>query len=314
MAESYTLKNLKNYNFPVCDDLCVGLCYFNPIGYTNLKENLDIVIQSLQDSKIPLYIIELIYPNQSQSIPQATKVVKAETTVFCKENLWNILEQYIPEKYSKIIFLDADIKFTNPDWFNLSSKKLNSCNIIQPMDVTFRDLKDKYSLLSTIDTNYCQYSVAYMIETEKQAKSPDHYPGFAVGINRQTFHDIGKFFEYGFGGNGDFLFWMAVCNFYSFLAGQFLDIRKDIAEKFYHYKANIYKTEINVGATFDNMAVHLFHGSIKNRKYADLSRYVTSAKLRNNFYYNQDGVLEMKNDSSIYEYLKNREEDESSAT
>lgn len=314
MSAKYTLKNLKSYNFPINDDLCVALCYFNPVGYKNLRENLDIVISSLENSKIPFYLIELIYPNQSPSIPKTTKTVKAKTTVFCKENLWNILEYYIPEKYSKIIFLDADIKFTNPDWFNLSSQKLDACNIIQPMDITYRDLLDKYSALSIINTDQCQYSVAHAIETEQQARSPEHNPGFSVGINRQTFHNIGKFFEYGFGGNGDFLFWMAVCNFYSHLAGKFLEARRDIAEKFYKYKADIYKTNISVGTVFDNMAVHLFHGSIKNRKYSDLSRYITGSKLRDNFYYNEDGVLEMLNDNSIYEYLKNREEDEPSAT
>lgn len=310
MTNEFTLKNLNNYNFPTKDDMCVGLCYFNPIGYKNLKENLHIVIQSLTDSRIPFYVIELIYPNQNPSVPQATKVVKAETVVFCKENLWNILEQSIPDKYSKIIFLDSDIKFNNPDWFNLSSTKLDDCNIIQPMDVIFRDLTDKYSPLSIISTDQCQYTVAHAIESFKEAKAPEHYPGFSIGIRRDTFHSIGKFFEYGFGGNGDFLFWMAVSNFYSHLTGKFLEMRRDIAEKFYLYKANCYKTQIKIGATFDNMAIHLFHGSIKNRKYGDLSRYIFESKYRNNFYHNSDNVLEMKDDESIYEYLKNRNEDE----
>jgi len=307
--EEFVLHNLAKYNIPTNNDTCVALCYFNPVGYKNLYENLNIVLKSLKDSNIPYFIIELIYPNQTSSVKDAFKVVKANTVVFSKENLWNILEKYIPSKYSKIIFIDADIKFTNPDWFNLSSQKLDTCDIIQPMDIVFRDLIDKESDTSIITTDMCRYSVAFMMEHSGEACSFFHHPGFAVGINREMFHKIGGFFEYGISGNGDTLFWMAIANFYSTAAGKYLRSRKDISIKYYDYRAHIERLNIRIGATVDNMAVHLFHGSIDNRKYLERDKYINTS-LYDNFYHNDNGVLEMINDDSVYRYFIERKEDD----
>lgn len=304
----FIYKNNNKYNSPLCDDTCVALCYFNPVGYKNLYENLNIVIKTLKNSKIPYFLIELIYPNQTPTIKNATKVVKAESVIFSKENLWNILEKYIPSKYSKIIFLDCDIKFTNPDWFNLSSQKLDKCDIIQPMDVVYRDLKDKKAKQSIITTDKCQYTVAYMVEQTGQACALSHHPGFSLGINRKIFNKLGGFFEYGVNGNGDTLFWMAIANFYSTAAGSYLQHRKDIAIKYYQYKVHIAQFNITIGAVFDNMAVHLFHGDLSDRKYRERNDYINNS-FYDNFYYNDDGVLEMIGDKGVYQYFLDRKED-----
>lgn len=307
--QEYILHNLKYYNPPTNNDTCIALCYFNPVGYKNLRINLDIILETLKLSKIPYFLIELIYPDQNPSVKEAFKVVKAHSVLFNKENLWNIIEKYIPDQYSKIIFIDSDIKFTNPDWFNLSSLKLDFCNIIQPMDVVFRDLKHKYADSTIITTDMCRYSVAFMMEHTGEASALHHHPGFAIGIKRNTFHDIGGFFEYGILGNGDTLFWMCITNFYSTAAGKFLYSRKDISIKYYDYRSKIEKLDIKVGATLDNMAVHLFHGNVNNRMYLDREKYIDK-NLLNNFYYNEYGVLEIKNDQSIYQYFLDRKEDE----
>lgn len=310
MTETYTVHNLKSYNKPTMSDTCVGLCYFNPIGYKNLTENLNIIIDTYKKSNIPYFIIELVYPHQQPQIPDATKTVYANTVLFSKENLWNILEKSIPDQYSKILFIDADVKFTNPDWFNLSSEKLNQCDIIQPMDVVFRDLKDKYQDYIEIDVDSCSYTVTHMIETTGKANAAQHHPGYAIGINREIYHKIHGIFEYGIYGHGDSLFWMAVSNFHSDNTQDFLCYRKNIAKMFYNYKINILNLnyDLKVGSVYDNMSIHLFHGSLKNRAYKDRTKYVKENRDLDKFYYNNDGVLEM-NDNSVYEYLLSRKED-----
>lgn len=306
---TFVLHNLKKYNEPKITDTCVALCYFNPIGYKNPKENLKIVLDIYEQSKIPYFLIELVYPNQQPSINKATKVVHANTITFSKENLWNLLEKEIPDQYSKIIFIDADIKFSNPNWFNLCSEKLDNYDIIQPMDVVYRDLENKYTEYIEVPIQNCTYSVAHMIELTGKASSVEHHPGYGIGIRREIFHKINGFFEYGFCGNGDTLFWMSISNFYSYSAGDFLLTRKDIAKKYYKYKINAINYTIKIGAVFDNMSIHLFHGTLKDRKYVDRTRYAIKNNQTDNFYHNEDGVLEMKNDDSIYQYLLDREED-----
>jgi hypothetical protein len=309
MSDKFILHNLQSYNKPTSNDTCIGLCYFNAIGYNNVKENVNIVLDTYKKSGIPYFTIELIYPDQKPYLKKSTKVVHANTIMFSKENLWNLLEKSIPSKYKKIIFVDADIKFSNPDWFNMASKKLDDYDIIQPMDVVFRDLKNKKQDFVEISPESCNYSVAYMIETTNRANAMSDHPGYAVGIKRDIFKKINGFFEYGFYGCGDTLFWMAISNFYSSSVGDFLHTRKDIGKKFYEYKTNIMDYDIKIGSVFDNMSVHLFHGTVKNRNYADRSKYLVQSSRANNFFYNDDGVLEMTDDNSIHKYFLSRIED-----
>jgi hypothetical protein len=67
--------------------------------------------------------------------------------------------------------------------------------------------------------------------------------------------------------------------------------------------------DIKVGSVFDNMSVHLFHGTVKNRNYTDRSKYLAQSSRANNFFYNDDGVLEMTDDDSIRKYFLSRIED-----
>lgn len=309
MSHNFILHNIKSYNEPSNTDTCVALCYFNPVGYKNQKENLDIVLDSYKKSNIPYFTIELLYKNEKSYIKDATKTVYAESVIFSKENLWNLLEKSIPDQYSKIIFVDADIKFSNPNWFNLSSEKLNDCDIIQPMDVVYRDIVTKMAKYVEIENESCNYTVAHAIETTGKACEIQNHPGYALGIKRDIFHKINGFFEYGLYGCGDTLFWMAISNFYSTSVGDFLLKQKEIGKKFYEYKINTLDYDLKIGAVFDNLSVHLFHGSRENRNYANRINYLSDIYTKDSFYYNEYGVLEIKNSTDIYQYLLDRSED-----
>lgn len=310
-SQPFVYHNISQYNPPDNNDTCVALCYFNPLNYKNPKENLDIVLQTLKNSNIPYYTIELLYPNQEPSIKDATKIVRANTVNFSKENLWNLLEKDIPDKYSKIIFIDADIKFSNPNWFNLSSRKLEACHVIQPMDVVYRDLVDKYKEYVIIDNQECKYSVAHAITKKGTACPMKNHPGFAIGINRDFLHKINGFFEYGLLGSGDTLFWSAISNYYASVAERFLIKRNDIGIKYYEYKLNIFKQipHIRIGVVFDNLSVHLYHGKLSNRKYCERETYLSDDGY-NNFFTNEYGVIEIIGEDNMIQYWKDRKEDD----
>jgi len=82
----------------------------------------------------------LLYPNQSQSIPEANVVVRSNSIYFSKENLWNILEKHIPDKYEKIVYVDADILCTDPNWLNRTAEKLDKYKIVHATDLMYKDI------------------------------------------------------------------------------------------------------------------------------------------------------------------------------
>ena len=66
-------------------DICVAMCFFNPLNYKNNLKNIKLLLQEFSKTNIPIYVLELLYPGQSSSIPNANVVVKAETVFLSKK-------------------------------------------------------------------------------------------------------------------------------------------------------------------------------------------------------------------------------------
>jgi hypothetical protein len=300
----------KIYNPPNKQDICVGLSFFSPYDYVTPKMNLNIVIEQLKQSKIPFFTIELLYPNQKNSITSPTITVYGNSVLFSKENLWNILETKIPKEYSKIIFMDADIKFSDPDWINKASTALDYHDTIQPMEYIFRDIYHN-DILMNPDQGHTHKVIAKtiadnLIDNHHPNKNQWFgHPGHAIGIRRDFFHKIGGLFEYGINGFGDAMYWgyfhtvnLMGINFGSKLYPDYHKIRKQIYAM---------KTDSTVGYLKDIYCLHLYHGETKNRKYGNRNHYVPE-----NFqlYKNKYGVLEIFGEHDLKQYWIDRREDD----
>jgi hypothetical protein len=300
------LVSVKPYNTPQNTDTCVAICFFRPIEYSKPLKNLSIFLKDLSDSKIPFYSIELLYENQTPTLQNPTKIVRSKSKIFSKENLWNILETHIPDIYRKIIFLDTDIRFSNPDWFNLSSELLSKYKVVQPMEYCYRDIFIA-SYNYSIDETILYPSIAKAISKKENINICYHYPGFGIGIDRDFFHEIGGIYDQGFDGGGDTLFWGCFGDFRS----TYLHIAGCKFSKYDEYQKKVI-TKINndttdiVSYVQDNTALHLYHGSKKNRKYGSRHKYIP-----NNYtlFYNNEGVLEIESDHDLTQYFIDRQED-----
>lgn len=302
------MKSVKPYLNCEYEDICVAFCFFKPVDYIKPVQNLKIFLDDLNLSHIPYFSIELLYNNQLSIIPNASLTVKSDTVVFSKENLWNLIEKYIPDKYSKIIFLDADIRFTNPNWINLSREVMNNYDLIQPMEYCYRSIENKSSFYN-IDNDNIRSSIAKGIFYKENINLGYHYPGFSIGIDRNFYHKIGGFFDKGFNGCGDSLFWGCFG-----LYNQYIEQISQTFTEYQSYKENIKNTIIDnncVSYVSNNIALHLKHGLDKNRKYSERHIYLpTNYKT----FYNNDGVLEIisfdKDKKDLIQYWIDRKEDE----
>lgn len=303
-----------DYEKPNKNDICVAMCFFRPINYyKNIVRNLHIVLEDLKKASIPFYIIELLYKNQESCICNPTKIVRSNSVVFSKENLWNIIEKEIPEKYSKIIFLDTDIRFNNENWVDLASECLDEHKLIQPMEFIYREQSNfniKSNLYFIKQSDLRQSSAKAINKKEKLENFRYYYPGFSICIDRNFYHEIGGITEHSVTGTGDCIFWSCffkdeenyIDNFYKYSTNQegFIEYYKNI-KNIINNKENI------VGYVKNTIAVHLYHGPENKRIYNSLSKYMPdNYKLFKNDY----GVIEIQGNKDLTDYWINRNEDE----
>lgn len=302
------------YNEPIHNTICVGMCFFNPVNYKKTLLNIKIVIEELTKYKIPCYVIELLYPGQEQSIPNSY-IVRAESVLFSKENLWNLLEKKIPDQYNKIIFMDSDVLFSDPDWINKSHDLLMDNDIIQPMEYVYKDIYsiDEEISLNPEDLDFAKNKIAF-VKAIKEGSKIDlgiHAPGFVLGIDRNFFSNIGGFFEHCLTGSGDLAFWSAFIPDYTLGSHH---LHSNAMNRYLDYKKliNKYFSSQKLDYVSGCIAMHLNHGHDKNRRYKDRQKYLP---LDCNYVYNQYGVLEITSvipnqKYQLINYWFDRKEDE----
>lgn len=239
------------YRSPWKRDMAIGFVFFNPAKSKRMLMNYLYTIEKLKLAGIPYYTLELVFNRQEPEIKDAFHVY-AKSIMFHKERLCTLLEKRIPWYYSKVMFLDADIIFGNPNWYSEVSAALSEHDVVQPfttavwMDIT-------YTTATQI-----RESVIYM----NREKTFDHklHPGFAWAFTRTWFRKVG-FFEYGVTGSGDTLSaaaWLGVKFPATYLKPALLPAYTEFDTL---PKPRITCTS---GPVF-----HLWHGTHANRRYVD---------------------------------------------
>lgn len=297
---NYSYKGYANTDY---NNICVAMCMFNPIGYKNILKNIQTVIGEFKKTNIPFYIIELLYPSQQKSVPEANVVVRGLTAFFSKENLWNVLEKHIPNKYEKIVFLDNDILFTDHNWINKIAQKLTWYKAVHVSEYLYRDIHCDHiydPICNNIDdlnqTTSMKQSIVKGIKHYTNLDPSLFHPGAHVAIDRNFFHQIGGFFDRCPVTIGDVLFWSSFIPDFKRYAAGFLvspNFKKERDEYFAHKKQilNLCDPSKDIDYLENNISLHLYHGSPKYRHYNAQDRFIPGPY---KLWYNKDGVLEIE--------------------
>lgn len=303
------------YVTPTLHDTAVLIAFFNPAKFKRILKNALYIISILKESKIPYFVVECTFNNSKPQIPGATLVLNSNSYMFYKEQLLNKLEPRVPEKYTKLIFLDADILLDTPDWIDQSSQALDKFDIIQPFNQASWLTPDNTRIRSK------KMSYAFAIVTKKTINIHtihDYHPGFAWGMKRDIFRKIGGFFTHSIIGGGDVSFILNVFPievtdeiFYTAITPQF---GKIIIDAWHAYNSKFKEVNPKLGF-LANKALHLFHGLQQNRQYAsryeDISKAMTG-KWDDEITINPDGLFEFKRpevNRVVLNYFKGRNED-----
>jgi len=118
----------------VKSDLAVITCHFNWFNYNRPKYNLNGFLRQMDAVDIPVYGAEASLDGNFVTKDNKNWVhLKAEDNNICwqKEALLNLAETIVPEKYTKIAWIDHDLNFTNLNWYDEASEALDKHKLIQ---------------------------------------------------------------------------------------------------------------------------------------------------------------------------------------
>lgn len=284
-------------------DMALCFVFFNPANSKRMIMNYLYVSNVYKNAGLPVYTIELTFPGQEHVIPDAVHV-RSKSFMFHKERLCRMLEREIPRKYTKLVFLDADILFDQSSWYKTVSKLLDTHDVVQP-----------FEFAHWMDLSYTTTTLTR--ETAVKMKNPKwdftYHPGFAWAFRRSWYRDVG-FFDWAVTGSGDTLSvaaWMG----------------KEFPEKFKslplamkkEYEQFLKRPKPTIGYAEGIHVRHLYHGSRKNRQYAERHAMMDVPRpIRSLIKYNWCGAYEWT-DTNVWnpvflDYFTQRQDDDVDVT
>jgi hypothetical protein len=233
--------------------MAICLVVFNPARTKRILMNYLYTRNQFLLQGLPVFTVELVYEGRPPEIPDALHVT-SNSYMFHKENLYRVLEPTIPRKYTKLAFIDCDVIFKDPTWYETTSKLLKTHDIVQPFEVAH-----------WMDITYKSISLSRKSVLLNPKKTWDYmyHPGFAWCMRRDWYKKVG-FFDYAVSGSGDTLSSIAW-------------MRHETPKPFHSLPASLRK---EYGAFKDHdpprmtylkgsHLFHLYHGSRADRQYVD---------------------------------------------
>jgi hypothetical protein len=290
-----------SYNQPIKDDIAVGFAIFNYTESSRIIMNYLYTIEKMKTAGIPVFTIELVIKGSKPTIQDAFHVY-GSSYLFQKENLLRILETKIPEKYTKLLFLDSDVIFENPNWYNMLSVILDTHDVshcfesAHYLDITYRhvSLNVKTILVSK------DISKSKLLTDQNGIQ---YHSGFGWGFTRSWYNQVG-YFDKAILGSGD-----------AFFVYGLFGIKFNIIENAVMYSEELDNWFLKMVplpkvAYLPVTIYHLFHGSLSNRNY--IKRHLILDNINNGVFKNKYGVFELidkRYNKELYSYFKDRKDD-----
>jgi len=235
-------------------DMAVLLAFFNPCESKRILMNFLYTFNWIKKQGIPVYGIELTFEGQEPSISDSNVIhVSSNSYFFHKERLYRVLEPHIPEKYTKLLFLDADVYYKEPFWYDVISTSLDSNDCVQG-----------YETLKYLDLTYQhvhKVMKSCLLNPDK-VYNPEYATGLSWAMQRSYYNTTG-FYDYCIVGNSDLI---SVMHFLgkqlpADSLGSVLRLHEDKSKEYMNRPPpkSIDYCKLTV--------YHLYHGSLKNRQY-----------------------------------------------
>jgi len=211
---------------------------------------------------VPFYAIEASFDGQF-IVPDALHVncCPEKQSLWQKERMLNLLADQLPPEIESIAWVDSDILFQNPDWYQQTTRALEVNPVVQMWSYAHFSNKD-----GTIERTFQSSGSVGGYSTI----NPRPHCGYAWAMRRETWDEISGLFDMDIVGGGDA--WMAHA-FFGERSGEFLrNASRAMLEEFAKYHEKCWDViQSRVGHVPGDI-VHLYHGNFKDRRYWEKHR------------------------------------------
>jgi hypothetical protein len=272
-------------------------------------------MQSFQN--VEFYTVELAFAQRKHEVTDASNPyhiqVRGNQEFWHKENLINIGISKLPLEAKKIAWIDADIKFLNPNWVQDTLDSLDHYQFTQ-MFSEYIDLGPRNEILGKATSfMYTYYNKNERIVSE-YGSGLKGATGLAWAARRSAIEAIGGIPDFNIVGAGDWFLAYNLVNMGSAIIQDDLTpgykmLLEKLSENCKKYIQN------NVGYV-DGLVVHYFHGKKSNRGYGWRESILRKHRFDPIFDLNRDAQglyivnpqkQEMLNE--LIEYFRSRDED-----
>ncbi len=252
--------------------------YFNPVGYWRRLANYKLFRERLN---IPLVAVELAYgPNFELNDDDAEILIqlRSQDIMWQKERLLNVALRALPKKCKKVVWVDCDIIFERRDWPEQVCRLLDRFVIVQSFSHAHyvpRDCKPEEIRLSNAEI--VRPSLAYGVASGLPARtcfgedSERGYgtfaPGFSWAMRRDVIDDL-RFYDACILGGGNRAMAGALygCSDHIF---DYYEMGEPAKTRYLTWAQRIRDATAGQAGFVDCNLFHLWHGTIKNRRWQD---------------------------------------------
>lgn len=256
-------------------------------------------VRNLFETKgFPVFVLELVYEGCTPDI-QGSLRVSTKSYLFHKENLCRVLETKIPDSYTKLAFIDADVVFSDASWYEKTSELLDTYDVVQPYEQCYWWDITYTKTFMTRKTAVLQSGPEWDF---------DYHPGFAWCFRRDWYRNVG-FFDVAVSGGGDILSaaaWLSID-----IPDTFHNLPRLMREE---YRKFCQHEKPRISYTKEIQLYHLFHGPRDKRQYNIRNEPLQIDDLLwNQLEYTKEGILEWKDlqrwNPFYFKYFEGRDDD-----
>lgn len=192
--------------------LAILACHFNPCGYKSRERNLSYFINGINKAGLDsdLFLAECRFPGQETApdLPSYNVKLSFSTSILWqKETLLNDLAASLPEEYTHIAIVDADVLLP-PGFAATTLAALAHYPLLQPWDRAMElgpDGIEQRIRSSCTEAHRRQSSLTRLLDWDC------HHPGYVWAMERSFFTTGPGLFPCHIGGSADTLLAIAAC-------------------------------------------------------------------------------------------------------
>ena len=295
-------------------DMAIIACHFNWCGFKNPVKNLNRFLNQMEVSDIPVYGVELSLTTEFVTKNRKNWkhiTVSKENICFQKEACINLVEKTVPKFFTKIAWIDTDLYFTNQNWYQEASKKLDKYKIVQ-----------LYSQgCHTNNLGEIVLTVPGVVSVGGPAAngSWNGHPGGALAARRDLW-SYGGLYVYSPMGASDTIFMNTIYGVSSPMPfdkenNKFVEWKELKSKQYLDWKTSIlsYVSPTDISYV-DGKFIHEWHGERTDRNYNGRNLILEKLNFDKNVKIDDRGLLEFVGVSQeihaeIYKYFNERNED-----